>query len=688
MRPLALGCAVLVMSACAGGSCSDGAGTSSTGGPSAAPSTSAAPADSSRPRVGAAVRQGGALARGVGEAALYVADEDHKAVRRVPLPVKADALGTSLELPGAPAQVLPLDGRVLVTVRDPGLLLILSADAGGALRETARVELPDDAWGIAVTADESVALVSSAWTHQVSAIDLATSKKLWSIDVGREPRAIAIKKEGDVAYVSHLVGASLTRIDGLKSQPKPRAIALPPAPLRAPANATLPAALGYAAVLSPDETRLFAARHAIGALGEESWFGASTVDVLITAGDAPLAPPRRDGQPFIRADKATDGTDVALPGKPLSAFTQPRAMVYRKRTRTLLVASEGDDAIVELDALGVDPSRKPLRVYKVGSERDPALPVASKCGAPAGIALSEDEATAWVWCRSTYDLATVDLEVFAEDAGPAGDGGAAQVVRLAEDPLDADGALGRRIFYDATDRITSGGLACAGCHPEGRDDGHVWHEAKLNTKDGTQVNFLGHEANIPAEERVKGAARRTPMLAGRVSANGPYGWHGESADLPTRLHAGFGLHRWGGMPAHQDANLTARSARLAAFLRRGLVPPPALKRELDSAETRGREVFKSTETGCVGCHKPESEYTDRVSYPMARVPIRAGFDDEAEKEFKTPSLKFVGGRAPYFHDGRATSLEWLIDNNDDRMGHTNQLSRVDRDALVAFLRTL
>ncbi len=692
MRGLTASFVALSVGACAGGSCSSDPGsTTSSGGPIASTSSGVvAPVDPSRPRVAATVREGGAVARGVGEAALYVADEDHRTVRRVPLPVRAEAVGTAIELQGPPAQVLPLDGRVLVTVRDPGLLLVLAPDATGALVEASRVALPDDAWGVAVTPDEKIALVSSAWTHKVTALDLATSKQLWSIDVAREPRGIVVKPDGSSAYVTHLVGSLLTRIDGLGGAPAPRTVTLPPAPLRAPSGVTLPAALGYAAVLSPDASRLFVARHALGALGEDAWFGASTVDVLLTAGDAPLAAPRRAGQPFLRADKATEGAEVLVPGKPLSPFTQPRAIAYRKRTSTLLVVSEGQDAVVELDALGVDPTRSVLRRYDVGSNRDAALPVSSSCAAPQGIALSDDERTAWVWCRATYDIATIDLDVFAVDEGPSGSAArpAPSVVHLADDTLDPDGALGRRIFYDATDPVTSGGLACAGCHPEGRDDGHVWHEAKLNTRDGTNVNFLGHQANIPEEERVKGAARRTPMLAGRVAATGPYGWHAESVDLRARLHAGFGLHRWGGMPDHQTGNLLARSGRLAVFLRRGLVPPSGMTRELDATETRGREVFNGTEAGCSGCHKPSTEYTDRVAYPMLRVPTRPGFDDETDKEFKTPSLRFVGGRPPYFHDGRAPSLEWLIDNNEDRMGHTSQLTPTDRTALLAFLRTL
>ena len=389
----------------------------------ASSSSSATPsADPNRPHIAPTLREGGALARGVGESALYVADEDHKTVRRVPVPIGAIDTVTTLELAGAPAQVLPLDGRVLVTVRDPGLLVVLTPDARGALTETARVELPDDAWGIAVTADERIALVSSAWSHAVSAIDLTTAKKLWSVDVAREPRAIVVMADGKTAYVTHLVGSSLTRLDDLgAAEPKVRPIVLPSAPLRSPPNVTLAASLGYAAVPNPEGSRLYVARHALGALGEDAWFGASTVDVRLTANDMPLAPPRRDGQPFLRADKATDGTELLVPGKPLSPFTQPRALAYRKRTRTLLVVSEGEDMVVELDALGVDPTRGVLRNYAVGTNRDATLPVASTCGAPQGIALSEDENTAWVWCRGTCDLATLKLDDFAKGGGPTGD---------------------------------------------------------------------------------------------------------------------------------------------------------------------------------------------------------------------------------------------------------------------------
>src|SRR5205814_1109037 len=124
------------------------------------------------------------------------------------------------------------------------------------------------------------------------------------------------------------------------------------------------------------------------------------------------------------------------------------------------------------------------------------------------------------------------------------------------------------------------------------------------------------------------------------------------------------------------------------FLRRGLAPPPREQRPLTPEEQRGREISLSDEARCARCHVPDTRYTDGTAYPLPKLAVRPGFDDEPKPEFKTPSLAHLGERAPYFHDGSASSLDDLIARNDNRMGRTEHLSRDERAALVAFLRTL
>ena len=64
--------------------------------------------------------------------------------------------------------------------------------------------------------------------------------------------------------------------------------------------------------------------------------------------------------------------------------------------------------------------------------------------------------------------------------------------------------------------------------------------------------------------------------------------------------------------------------------------------------------------------------------------------DHADKkaDFNTPSLKFVGGHAPYFHDGRYDTLHDLLVKSDGAMGHTKQLKPGELDALEAYMRSL
>lgn len=123
------------------------------------------------------------MARDPNRAALYVADEDHHRLRVVPLPLGEPSHAVSL--PGPPAQVLALNDRVLVTLRDPGALLAYQWSEGElVLRQ--RVDLPPDAWGLAVSEDERTVLVTSAWAGQVSAVDRGRAEVRWSEAVARE----------------------------------------------------------------------------------------------------------------------------------------------------------------------------------------------------------------------------------------------------------------------------------------------------------------------------------------------------------------------------------------------------------------------------------------------------------------------------------------------------------------------
>ena len=60
----------------------------------------------------------------------------------------------------------------------------------------------------------------------------------------------------------------------------------------------------------------------------------------------------------------------------------------------------------------------------------------------------------------------------------------------------------------------SGGLACASCHPEGREDGHVWKFADFGS-------------------------RRTQSIGGGLLGTEPFHWSGDMTDFKTLAHDVF-----------------------------------------------------------------------------------------------------------------------------------------------------
>jgi|GEM_PF-1761598 len=723
---------------------------------SAAPTstTPAPPAARTPPRT----TSGNAVALSAAADRVLVADEDHEVVFVAPLAFDDLSSLRVVEMPGPPAQIVALDGFVLVTIRtlptaasrsardairgpaataadvsrfetapavgakektakqgspapklDPtvvrqsqgGLLVAFAPDADKGLVEIGRVTLAPDAWGVAVDPAGARAVVSSAFAAEVAIVDIRDPKAMRvtkTLPTAREPRGVAFSKDGRSAFVSHLVGGELTEIVGLDATPSAASVPLAVAPERGPAGRESAASLGYALALSPDGNTLFAPRHALGAEGNESWWGAPTVDVMDVATKRSLQPVRTlagaatiaTGHPPAMTDPPEWGALEGQAPKPALELVQPRAVVYRKRNDALLVLGEGADTVTALDALAPSPALAIIDTFKLGNGYAPFGEYPAHGGAPTGIALSRDESVMYVFCRTTFDLARIDYET-----------GDKTWLHLANDALPVAAARGRALFTEARPGILSGGLGCAACHPDGRDDGYVWREGHLDVSGGAGEGkrFVGQRANIKREffSSQKGTSeptllypRQTPMIAGRIRSNGPYGWHGDDKDMLVRLLKGSNLHRggWEKGISPDVGQGVAMIHYLVEYGRAGLLPPPTLARDLTEQEKKGKGLFESEKTGCSTCHKPEREMTDRSVPPLNPLPTLAGFDPESDNAFKTPSLWFIGGTAPYFHDGSAKTLEDLVKSNGSRMGTTGGLSTDERDALVAYLRTL
>ncbi len=198
---------------------------------------------------------------------------------------------------------------------------------------------------------------------------------------------------------------------------------------------------------------------------------------------------------------------------------------------------------------------------------------------------------------------------------------------------------GRSVFHTQTVI----GLACASCHPEGKDDGLTW-----------TFNSLG--------------ARRTQSLAGHIAERAPYHWTGDETSLPVLMDDVFSSRMSGGI-------LTAnQKAALGPWLNR--IPAPAPITVDAASAARGQVVFETS--GCVGCHNGDILTNNTL------VNVGTG------GKFKVPSLRGVGARAPFMHDGCAATLmdRFVTCGGGDAHGATSTLNSAQLTDLVTYLDSL
>jgi hypothetical protein len=189
------------------------------------------------------------------------------------------------------------------------------------------------------------------------------------------------------------------------------------------------------------------------------------------------------------------------------------------------------------------------------------------------------------------------------------------------------------------------GIACASCHPEGGDDGHVW--------------------------RLPEGLRRTMPLEGGVMQRAPFHWDGALGDMSTLVSAVM-VSRMG-LPQTPSAQ---QIAALSAFLEQLPALPPA--DGLDAAAVkRGEALFRRADVACASCHSGPQFTDNRLA------------DVGTGGSFVTPTLLGVGLRPGLFHDGCAKSIvERFGVCGGTAHGKPELLSADERADLIAFLRSL
>lgn len=277
----------------------------------------------------------------------------------------------------------------------------------------------------------------------------------------------------------------------------------------------------------------------------------------------------------------------------------------------------------------------------IGDRSDFALTRVKAGQRPARAVTSADSRTAWVLntlsdsiSRIALDSKQVETEI---SLGPA--------------PQLSPAEVGETLFYNARLSL-DGWMSCHSCHSDGHTNG---------------------QKNDNFSDKTFGAPKRVLSLM-TTTDSAPFGWRGAAETLEAQIETSITQTMQGNPPSRDQ--VTA----LAAYLKT-LTPPPSIdaaRRSIDrTAVDRGQALFGTLK--CASCHAPPS-YTTPKLYDV-------GLKDELEQNtFNPPSLLGVGQRGPYFHDGRAKSLDDVFELHGHQL--PRDLSSDELHDLVQFLRSL
>lgn len=567
---------------------------------------------------------------------LYVAASTQDRLLEVDLDL--GAVARTLEVGAFPLgiDISPDGRRIAITCRGDDQVSIVDAETLTVIQTIAVGAEPT---GVIFDRHATRLFVANSGSGNIEIRSLDPTARSRHLQAGEEPMALALSADGDLlcainrrvrpASQDQIPGAEVTLVDVAQGRVRQRR------ELRS-------AHLGRDIVLSSDGSFALA-------------------PVVHFRNQLPLTQVARGAvmtNALVFLETREDGQTVQFPLDEVNVFyADPAGVALTPDDRIAFVAHAGVNLVTVVDVevlrrLCRDGEASRMEAYP----DDLALSQAYVLGriatldVPGALAMAPDGRRLYVAERLADSVAVIDVSTFA----------VIERIDLGGPREQTAERRGERVFHDASVTF-QGQFSCSSCHPEGGTDSIVW-DFEI---DGVGQNLL--------ETRSLRGIRDTP----------PFKWNGKNPDLHTQCGPRFArvLMRSQPIASRELDDLVAYIESIPLRSRRA-------PQEYDEARERGRQLFFrthdtggeviSTASRCDTCHQPPL-YTDRF---MADVGTGAKFD--------TPHLFDVESSAPYLHDGRARTLEeiWTVHSPDDTHGRTNDLSKIDLNDLVTFLRSL
>jgi len=640
---------------------------------------------------------------------------------------------------------LPDGSKAFVANTVSGTVSIMKTSIANGVIRRPHKHLPvgTEPYGLALTPNGTKLYVANARSGSVSVIDTATETVIKTIDVGPEPRGIAITNDGDAddldetVYVTQFLSSLVPgKLDGADDAKAGHVVVISAATDTVTSDVTLNPipdtgfrALGDAlARIPPGMTFTFptgAYPNQLNNIGVKGGFA-----YVPNTGASPNGPVRFDVNTHSLLSVLNRSTNVDAgqtinmhlavglqTGTPKLFNTQPWAIAFKNAADQGYVVIAASNVVVKLAVDGGDGSAE-VQV----DPTDPSRVLQVKVGKnPRGIVVNDDDTRAYVMNYVSRDVSVLDL------------GGSKEIVMatMPSAPLPLPGSLadkiqvGKELYLTSvgefdpapntttpiTGRMSRNGWgACAACHtPFGLSDNVVWiFPAGPRRTIPQHQDFDQTDATRSRMRALNWSANRDEQEDFELNIRGVSGGDGliVQADGVSPEPSVFDLTPLASANRNQ---LKVRSVNawdaIKAFVQFGVRSPisPVSKTEPDVVA--GRALFAAA--NCQQCHAGAQWTTSQIRFtpPPAAALVVAGqiiaelrqvgtFNPAAFNEvrqnaapplgadgFVPPSVLSIHAfNGTFFHGGAASSLDDVLDNVTHRSAGTGGVDTLTNPA--------
>ena len=578
--------------------------------------------------------------------------------------------------------------RLYVVAQDADLILVVDAESNEVLN---KINVGVHPHSVLLSKDGTIAYVSNQWSDNISVIDLITLKVADTIKTGNGPAGLSLSANGKFLYVVNTFGSDLSVIDlSTKEERKrlttgndPTGTSLSPDGKELYVTSRRAKIAPYGEPLISDLTVVNDSTQRVTKyLSIESAYMMENVSFtpsgdlammtlirpknLVTSLQVEGGWMMNHGIGIVEQKKEGRIAQLLL-DEPNAYYSDPFDIVITPDGKKAFVSSSGVDVIsvISIDSIRSilnDSSPKMLKNISnnLGISSRFILKRIPTGANPKGLALSPDGKRLYVAEQLEDKIAVINTETL-ENINSIDLGGPLRITVARQ---------GRRLFNNAGHTFQNQ-YACYTCHPDNHEDGLVYNMA---SKD------MGR--NLTNTQSLR-----------EIGNTAPFKWNGKNQTV----------YKQDGMRFSTVLTRTEQFSyddldALVAYIVTGIKYPPNLMYnpdgKLTESQLRGKELFDRSvdnfgnlipeNNRCITCHPPPL-YSN---LKLADVSTLAETDDPIL--FDTPHLNNIYASAPYLHDGRAETLEeiWTIYGQDDKHGYVNDMSKMQLNDLVDYLKSL